>query len=48
MRRIEGFPFNNSIPAFQLSWDDCDGYFPADRGYSPPAWMQPRPGTFEA
>lgn len=45
---FEGLPGYDPIPALQLTWDDRSGRFPTDPGYSVPAWVQPRPGTFRA
>jgi len=41
-------PDEESVPALQLTWDDTGGRFPWDDGYSVPATVQPRPGTFSA
>lgn len=41
-------PPEASVPVLQLTWDDRCGYFPWDEGYSVPAGVQPRPGTFRA
>ncbi|MDX6236909.1 MAG: hypothetical protein QOG10_1724 [Kribbellaceae bacterium] len=38
----------DSVPVHQLTFDDGHGRFPWDAGYSFPAWVQPRPGTFSA
>jgi hypothetical protein len=40
-------PPEYSVSALQLSYDDNEGRFPWDPGYSSPA-RQPRPGTFAA
>lgn len=40
-------PAEYSVPVLQLSYDDFEGRFPWDEGYSNPE-MQPRPGTFRA
>lgn len=40
-------PDDASVPAFQLTWD-VGGAFPGERGYSKPAWLQPKPGEFRA
>ena len=40
-------PAEFSVPVLQLSYDDFEGRFPWDEGYSNPE-MQPRPGTFRA
>ena len=40
-------PAEYSVCALQLSYDDKEGRFPWEAGYSSPA-MQPRPGTFAA
>jgi len=40
-------PPEHSVPAFQLTYDDKQGRFPWDEGYSAPN-LQPRPGTFTA
>ncbi len=37
-----------SVPAFQLTYDDLEGRFPWDEGYSRPSWLQPRPEGFRA
>lgn len=41
-------PDEASVPAFALTYDDRNGRFPWESGYSVPAWVQPRPGTFTA
>ena len=41
-------PDEASVPVLQLTWDDQVGLFPWEAGYSLPAWIQPRPGTFSA
>jgi Domain of unknown function (DUF4262) len=41
-------PREASVPVLQLTWDDRGGRFPWDAGYSVPAGVQPRPGTFRA
>lgn len=41
-------PAEASVPLLQLTHDDKAGRFPWDEGYSIPAWVQPRPGTFRA
>lgn len=41
-------PREASVPVLQLTYDDVHGHFPWDPGYSIPAWVQPRPGTFMA
>ena len=41
-------PDEASVPVLQLTTDDTSGRFPWDEGYSIPAWVQPRPGTFRA
>ena len=38
----------DSVPVLQLSYDDPDGLFPWQPGYSEAAGRQPRPGTFWA
>ena len=40
-------PDHESVPALQLSYDDSEGRFPWEKGYSEPD-LQPRPGTFRA
>ena len=40
-------PAEFSVPVLQMSYDDFEGRFPWDEGYSNPE-MQPRPGTFRA
>ena len=40
-------PDEASVPVLQLSYDDLNGRFPWDEGYSAPE-LQPRPGTFSA
>lgn len=40
-------PAEYSVPVLQLSYDDAEGRFPWDPGYSDPD-TQPRPGTFFA
>lgn len=37
-----------SVPAFQLTWQDEDGFFPWDTGYRCGPGCQPRPGTWHA
>ncbi|MGN6198760.1 DUF4262 domain-containing protein [Humibacter sp.] len=37
-----------SVPLLQLTYDDKNGRFPWERGYSNPDWIQPRPGAFRA
>jgi hypothetical protein len=37
-----------SVPAYQLTYDDIEGRFPWEDGYSNAAWIQPRPGTYRA
>ncbi len=46
--RHYGKPPFDPIPLLQLTWDDRFGRFPWDPGYSVPASVQPRPGTFQA
>jgi hypothetical protein len=46
--RHYGRPDDDSVPALQLTHDDFNGNFPWDEGYSIPAWIQPRPGTYNA
>lgn len=41
-------PDEASVPVFQLTYDDLQGRFPWEPGYSNAAWLQPRPGTFRA
>lgn len=41
-------PAEFSIPLLQLTYDDKNGRFPWDAGYSRPLWIQPRPGDFRA
>ncbi len=41
-------PDEASVPVLQLTWDDGAGRFPWDDGYSVPASVQPRPGSFRA
>jgi uncharacterized protein DUF4262 len=41
-------PDHDSVPGLQLVWDDKDGRFPWEPGYSPPKWLQPLPGSFSA
>jgi hypothetical protein len=38
----------DSVPVHQLTFADGRGRFPWQAGYSVPAWIQPRPGTFTA
>jgi hypothetical protein len=40
-------PDEYSVPVLQLSYDDINGRFPWEEGYSHPE-SQPRPGTFQA
>lgn len=40
-------PAEYSVPVLQLSYDDLEGKFPWEEGYSNPE-LQPRPGTFRA
>lgn len=40
-------PPEYSVPVLQLSYDDDDGMFPWEEGFSDPR-LQPRPGTFRA
>jgi hypothetical protein len=40
-------PDEASVLVLQLSYDDLEGRFPWEEGYSTPE-MQPRPGTFRA
>ena len=40
-------PFD-PVPLLQLTWDDRNGRFPWDAGYSVPESAQPRPGSFRA
>lgn len=46
--RFYARPDAASVPAYQLTYDDLDGRFPWDDGYSTPAWIQPRPGEYRA
>ena len=39
---------DESVDLLQLTYDDLQGRFPWDEGYSRPAWLQPRPGEFRA
>lgn len=41
-------PDEASVPVLQLTWDDKNGRFPWDDGYSVPPGVQPRPGSFRA
>jgi hypothetical protein len=41
-------PDEASVPAYQLTYDDLQGRFPWDPGYSNEAYLQPRPGTWHA
>ena len=41
-------PREASVPVLQLTWDDRNGRFPWEDGYSVPVTVQPRPGTFRA
>lgn len=41
-------PPEASVPVLQLTYDDREGRFPWDDGYSTAAWLQPRPGEFQA
>jgi len=38
-------PMEASVPAYQLTYDDLQGRFPWDPGYSNAAHCQPRPGS---
>lgn len=40
-------PPEHSVPVLQLTYDDTEGRFPWDKGYTAPE-LQPRPGTFTA
>lgn len=40
-------PAGYSVPALQVGYDDDNGRFPWDPGFSHPE-LQPRPGTFRA
>ncbi|MDP2624287.1 MAG: DUF4262 domain-containing protein [Actinomycetota bacterium] len=40
-------PPEHSVPVIQLTYDDDQGRFPWDEGYTTPE-LQPRPGTFTA
>lgn len=37
-----------SVPLLQLTYDDVNGHFPDEAGYSIPVWIQPRPGQWRA
>jgi len=41
-------PPEASVPAYQLTYDDKQGRFPWDPGYSNSPALQPRPGTWRA
>jgi hypothetical protein len=41
-------PDEVSVPAFQLTYDDLEGNFPWEDGYSNSDWIQPRPGAYTA
>jgi hypothetical protein len=41
-------PPEASVPAYQLTYDDKQGRFPWDPGYSNSPTVQPRPGTWRA
>jgi hypothetical protein len=41
-------PDQASVPAFQLTYDDSEGRFPWEKGYSVEPWIQPRPGDYTA
>jgi hypothetical protein len=41
-------PDEQSVPAFQLTWQHRDGTFPWDPGYPCGRGCQPRPGTWRA
>lgn len=41
-------PDEYSVPLLQLTYDDRQGRFPWDAGYSNPRWIQPRPGDLRA
>jgi hypothetical protein len=41
-------PPEASLPAYQLTYDDKQGRFPWDPGYSNNPGIQPRPGTWRA
>ena len=41
-------PDAHSVPVLQLTYDDRDGRFPWEDGYSNAVWIQPRPGDFRA
>jgi hypothetical protein len=41
-------PAEYSVPLLQLTYDDREGRFPWEDGYSNPEWVQPRPGRFSA
>ena len=40
-------PKKASVPVLQLTYDDLEGRYPWENGYSDPD-LQPRPGTFQA
>jgi hypothetical protein len=41
-------PDEASVPALQLTYDDREGRFPWEPGYSGSRWIQPRPGEYTA
>lgn len=41
-------PAEASVTLLQLTYDDENGRFPWEKGYSNPAWVQPRPGELRA
>jgi hypothetical protein len=41
-------PPAHSVGLLQLTYDDANGRFPWEEGYSTPAWVQPRPGVLRA
>jgi hypothetical protein len=41
-------PDEASVPALQLTYDDREGRFPWEDGYSVERWIQPRPGEYTA
>ena len=41
-------PDEASVPALQLTYNDREGRFPWEPGYSVSRWIQPRPGEYTA
>lgn len=41
-------PPTQSVPGYQLTYDDRAGRFPWDPGYANPSRLQPRPGSWRA